>query len=351
MTSTRILSPHAAYGCRERGACCTAGWPIPIEADALARAERAIAAGGIDVPAPGRPIFVRPAGAPAETPALLGTHDGRCVFHTRADTGRCALHRALGHAALPLACRQFPRVSVTDPRGVSVTLSHYCPTAADLLETTAPLRILENAPGFPADGEYAGLDVREALLPALRPDMLMDWDSWWLWESESIALLGSQADPEEALARLCVAVEHVRTWSPGAGSLSARVMSAFEAARTPDRPAATFQAFDAVAADVVATVPADFQPQAEAALGRRSSTTAPRAHVLFLAAHAFANWTAHVGEDLRAWWRSIEAAHVLLSSGMNVRDVDLLLRHLADPHALTRVWRGAGRPRAHTCPR
>jgi hypothetical protein len=69
-------------------------------------------------------------------------------------------------------------------------------------------------------------------------------------------------------------------------------------------------------------------------LARRTSPTAARAHVAFLAAHAFANWAAHLGDDLRTWWRSIEAAHVLISGGLSVRDVDLLLRHLADPHAL-----------------
>jgi Fe-S-cluster containining protein len=329
VTTTRVLSLHAAYGCRERGACCTAGWPIPIEADALARAERAIAAGSIDVPASVRMIFVRPADAPAETPALLATHDDRCVFHARSGTTRCSLHRALGHAALPLACRQFPRISVVDPRGVSITLSHYCPTAAGLLEAAAPLRIVEGAAGFPMDGEYVGLDVRDALPPALRSDMLMDWESWWQWESESVALLGSQTDPREALARLFVAVEHVRKWSPGNGPLTARVMSAFEAARTPDHPPVALRVFEVVAAGVLATVPTEFQPQAEAALGRRTATTASRVHIAFLAAHAFANWTAHLGDDLRGWWRSIEAAHILLGGGLSVRDVDLLLRHLA----------------------
>ena len=166
--------------------------------------------------------------------------------------------------------------------------------------------------------------------------MLMDWESWWLWESESVALLESQADPQEAMARLFVAVERVRTWSPEIGSLAARVMSAVEAARTPDHPSVALRTFDAVAADVLATVSGDFQPQAESALGRRTTTTASRTHIAFLAAHAFANWTAHLGDDLRVWWRSIEAAHVLLSDGLSVRDVDLLLRHLADPHALTK---------------
>jgi hypothetical protein len=60
-----------------------------------------------------------------------------------------------------------------------------------------------------------------------------------------------------------------------------------------------------------------------------------------LAAHAFANWTAHQGEGLRTWWRSLEAVHVLLSAGVGVQQTDLLLRHLADPQALARAWGSA----------
>ena len=342
--TTRVLSVHAAYGCRDAGACCSAGWPIPIEADRLARAEAALATGAIDLPTSARPVFLRPSGAPADTPAIVAVHDDACVCYRREGAARCSLQRELGHAALPLACRQFPRLSVNDPRGVSITLSHYCPTAADLLEGATRVAIVENARAFPPDGEYVGLDVRDALPPALRPDMLMDWDAWWLWEAEAVALLESQADPQQAMARLFMALEHVRDWSPGAGPLAARVVSAFEAARTSDRPAAALHTFDEVASNILEAVPGDFLDRAETALGRRTSTTSPRAHMAFLAAHAFANWAAHLGEDLRTWWRSIETAHVLLNHGLNVRDADLLLRHLADPYALagTGTWGTSG---------
>jgi hypothetical protein len=57
----------------------------------------------------------------------------------------------------------------------------------------------------------------------------------------------------------------------------------------------------------------------------------------FLAAHAFANWTAHLGQGLRSWLRSVEAAYVLVNE-LGVRQTDLLLRHLADPNELARVW-------------
>jgi Fe-S-cluster containining protein len=340
VTTTRVLTLHAGYGCRDSGACCTAGWPIPIEADRLARAEAALAAGTIDVPTSARPRFLRQVDAPADTPAILAVHDDACVFYRRAGTARCSLHRALGHAALPLACRQFPRLSVTDPRGVSITLSHFCPTAADLLEGGCRITIVENAPVFPPGGEYVGLDVRDAVPPALRPDMLMDWESWWLCETEAIALIDAAPTPADAVARLAVAVEHARSWAPGAEPLSARVRAAFDAARRAASPAVSVRDFTDVAVHVLNAVPEEFRPRAADALGRRAATVPPRAHVAFLAAHAFASWTAHLGDDLREWWRSIEAAHVLLGGGLSVRDADLLLRHLADPHEMAGPARG-----------
>ena len=57
----------------------------------------------------------------------------------------------------------------------------------------------------------------------------------------------------------------------------------------------------------------------------------------FLASHAFANWTAHLGRGLRAWWRSVDAAHTL-ARRYGVRHADLVLRHLADPNELAAYW-------------
>ena len=59
---------------------------------------------------------------------------------------------------------------------------------------------------------------------------------------------------------------------------------------------------------------------------------------VFLAAHVFANWTAHLGEGLRTWLRSIETVLFLLEVGWTMPEVDLWLRHYADPRLLARVW-------------
>src|SRR5687768_14493098 len=110
-----VLSFHAAYGCRHRGRCCTSGWPIAVEAPERTELERAIEAGRLT---PARSTTAAFAiSSQAEGAALLASAQGRCVFHDDNAQGGCRIHRAMGHSALPLACRQFPRQSVRDPRG------------------------------------------------------------------------------------------------------------------------------------------------------------------------------------------------------------------------------------------
>ena len=332
------LSIHGSYRCRHAGACCTSGWPIPVEADRLGVIRGALATGALASPRgiADAALFTTPDDAPGETPALLGIKDHICVFFD-AEHGRlCAVQRALGHDALPLACRQFPRVSLRDPRGVSVTLSHYCPTAASLLGSPRPVTIVRDATAFPDHAEYSGLDATTALPPLLRPEVLMDWESWWLWESSSVDLVGNaDGSPEEALARLGAAVDDVTRWRPDEGPLADRVRNALSRARS--RPAGDWQpsadwlaarrrlALDAIPDDLHGAIPAAAaQPRA----------LDPILLKQYLAAHAFANWTALLGRGLRAWQRSIEVAYALVQLGWSVRDADLLLRHLADPREL-----------------
>jgi Fe-S-cluster containining protein len=325
---TRCLSFHARYACRHTGACCTAGWPIPVEADRYVALRDAIGNRRLHA---ARDPFV--ALDDAEMPALMASRGSRCVFHD-ATSARCTIHAALGHDALPLVCRQFPRVVVSDPRGVSITLSHYCPTAAAALASgDGEVAIMDNAFAFPSGAEYVGLDARDALPPLLRPDMLMDWESWWEWEVLSVRLLGSWK-PDVALDRLHTAVEAVRPWSPSDGPLRAAVRRAFdlaagEVAHVPRDPAAA-------RALIHDAVPDRFR--ASLAPAGTGAPVADRSASRFLAAHAFANWTAHLGDGLRAWLRSIEAAHALLVTGDDVRQADLKLRHLCDPYDLARRW-------------
>lgn len=287
---TRCLSFHAGYRCRNCGDCCTSGWPIPDDQGGLL------------------PVTAR-----------------GCAFHN-ADAHRCEMHATRDHDALPLACRQFPRVSITDPRGVSVTLSLYCPTAQAMLEAfNGSIAIVEHAPAFPPRGEYVGLDARTSLPPALCPNVLMDWESWWEWERLSVELCNLDESPREILARLSIAVEAVRTWRPGHGELIERVHTAFEQAASSARSQGP-----------------GFQTMETPHTIWRAGPSGP-AERAFLASHAFANWTAHLGEGLRTWLRSLETVVFLLEEGWTVREVDLWLRHFADPRLLARVWGAAER--------
>jgi hypothetical protein len=353
--TTRSLSFHANYGCRHTGVCCTSDWPIPVEADLLADAERAIAGGRLRMAAAAPQPFVRVEGAPPETPAVVATAGGACIFYRggmapgAAEPGRCLWHQTLGHGALPLACRQFPRVCLTDPRGTSVTLSHYCPTAASLLETPGDIRIVIDPTAFPPAGEYVGLDARSSLPPLLRPDMLMGWEDWWEWEARTVSLIAEAPDVDAALDGLASAVECARSWSPVDGPLGSRVDEAFARAAETMEQSRTMPVPSAAAArrrrqrsarrvDVIGSIPPELRPKEPMLLGGAAS---PTAHRRFLLAHAFGNWTAQLGQGLRSWLRSLEAADALVAMGAGVRHADLLLRHLADSFELARRWSAA----------
>lgn len=212
--SARCLSIHAGYRCRHSGACCSGVFPIPVEPHLveLARHGR-----GGDVLATGP--------------------DGACVFFGREDR-LCALQRRGGEAALPTACRHFPRVFLRDDRGLTLGLSHYCPTAARLLLEDVPLEIVEAGPPLALDGEVEAFEAAGALPPLLRPDVLTDLDGFDAWERAAIHVLGrTDATADECLGAIGAATETIRTWSPGGASLTAAVEEAFHAAAERHLPA------------------------------------------------------------------------------------------------------------------
>ena len=330
----RCLSLHARYRCQHSGACCTAGWPIPVEAGTIQILAGAVAGGRLTPARSALRLWTVPADAPSDTPAVLHADGDGCIFFDRGASGCCRIHGTLGPAALPLACREFPRISLADPRGTSVTLSHYCPTAAGLLDVDAAVEVTTDAAAFPNGTVLTGLDVRDRLPPLLRPDMLMDWSSWWTFERRAVALFDRRDElTATTLARLASIVEQVRSWAPADESLPARIDRAFlDGAVTRGADGANMA--DERLSDVLAAIPADLRPPTVERPGRPADAVIRR----FVAAHAFANWTAHLGQGLRSWLRSIEAAHALVSSGLGVRQTDLLLRHLADPRALATAF-------------
>lgn len=188
--------------------------------------------------------------APSDVAGVLALQtSGACVFHQprlRGDAirGGCGIH-----AMRPASCEHFPFVCVADPRGVHVTLSHYCPTAADLLFTeTAPVAVVPG-PAVVGEGRCPeGLDAREALPPvdalARRGGMpaahgsgrpgagarhrggprgpaprLMDWDDVTRWEHAFVtALADDRRVPDtpdlQLFSDAVAAVPPALTWPP-----------------------------------------------------------------------------------------------------------------------------------------
>lgn len=308
--AVRVLSFHAGYRCQHVGRCCTSNWPIQIDG----------------------------------TNDILGRINGRCEFHDLHPSGGCQIQRATGHQSIPLACRQFPRQSVIDPRGASVTLSHYCPTAnAHLERATGPVTIVEGGAAFPRFGEYVGLDADPDVPPLLHPRCLMAWEQWWLIESRAVTLVSEH--PESALHRLARAVEYLHAWRPETAPIGDVIHRAFDLASiTPEAEwIPTASEIEAHMTDALRAVPAEWQPDATRALTAGDSRLSLPVFGRFLAAHTFANWAAYNGRGLRTWFRSIEAAGCLVWRTGDAGNVDLVLRHLADSSALIARWNQAER--------
>lgn len=217
--TVRCLSIHADYACRHSGACCRAGWRIPIADDLRGHLLAAGAQGRLSI----------------RTPLLSTIDTSPCQFYAP-DAHLCAIHRDLGAGYKPPSCRHFPRVALLDGRGVSLTLSHFCPTAAAMLfRRDVELRVVENPRSFPSTDEYEGLDAREVMPPLLRPGLLWDLDGYSAWEEHAVGHLGrTKLAPGPALAYLRDIAARIEEWSPGpAGPLRAHVSRVFDRSSEP----------------------------------------------------------------------------------------------------------------------
>jgi hypothetical protein len=335
-----------------------------VEASCVPVLERAVAAGALrTLDGQGTWIVPDPSAPPGTAGCLRVIASGHCVFHhhdEQAGAG-CAAHAALGHGALPASCQHFPRICLSDGRGVHVTLSHYCPTAAGLLfDHDGPVAIVEGPDAVPGREVPEGLDAREALPPALTSRVLMDLEGYDAWERHMIeTLAGDHArgrSAQEAIALLAGDARSLAGWRPGAGTLAAAVaalgagtadlsgwppaLDLFEAARAACAPPWTWpeRPDDVEAVDARLVAPA--WPSFDGVVRR------------YLAAHAFAAWGAYQSRTMAAVVMALARAHAVLrveaarcvrASGARltrpdmieaVRRADLLLRHYADPSRL-----------------
>jgi len=362
----RALSIHATYGCRHSGACCRAGWRIPVEPDTEDAVASLVTTGALTLTR--RDAFERADGVTVTAMA----NDGACVF-LEAGSGTapplCAIHRLAGQEVKPMACRQFPRVALHDPRGVSVTLSHFCPTAADLLFEDVPLAIVNGPIAFPPDDTYEGLNALDTLPPLIKPGMLMDLESYDAFERHMVAVFARSSAAMSAIDQLAADVEDLRAWKPAHGPLvdavSQLTVNARSLAhgRTPMAQAGEHDVRDIYArldrSAVAHAMPSDLQPRAPHGASPRQTDR----HVVrwdewepvlcrYLAARAFASWMAYQGRGLRTAIASLYVALDLVKAEADtraaraghapdrpmlreaIRQADLQFVHLADSQRL-----------------
>lgn len=360
------LGFHADYRCRHSGACCTADWDVPVELPIYRSLSDALVGGRLVVAASAGatyPLIVEP-DLPDGMGAMLDRDDhGRCVFYD--STGkRCIVHRDLGEPYLPTTCRHFPRVSVQDRRGTFVSLSHFCPTAASMLFSDAPVAVVAEPPSF-QETDYDGLIITaDDLPPLLHPRMLMDLDGYSAWERH---MVGRCADvherPESILATLRRDADLLRRWRPGQLTLSEAVWELphdLVEAPPDDELAPSLHMRD----EVIAAVPDDLKPASDEHGLDDAWTTYARAAAdeyrapinRFLAAKAFASWTAYQGRGVKTIVRGLEAALALVrvEAARQCRDAarpldrqllleafrqaDFALNHLAVGEDLAKAW-------------
>jgi hypothetical protein len=285
------LSFHANYACRHSGACCTAGWSIPVE-------PRLLPLLGVDL--------------------LVPDPHGACTHFDR-ESRLCAVQRVHGEAMLPGSCYQFPRRALIDERGTFVALSNFCPTAATLLcDGDAAFRIVDSPAAFPERRSYEGLDARGHWPPLLRPGVLFDLDSYTRWERFIVSTLATGAAVGESLARIAGAAETLRAWTPACGPFDRWAHAALEQP-APDADALniyqrfhTIDAYDTLRSFVPAGLNAPPSPSRESAAFALRGTWHHASACRYLASKAFASWSAYEGRGIRTLVAELMASALVL---------------------------------------
>ena len=350
MRSVRALSFHSTYKCLNSGVCCSSGWEVAVEEPVEANLRPRLLAVAAALPN-GPDGFVPAQDPPAGCGSVFRLHEqsGACWFRDDA-AGLCALHRELGEEALPSACRQFPRACVLEPGTVSVSLSHYCPTAAALLFREGPgFRIVEEPPAFPSSWPFEGLDATQAYPPLLRPGVLLGLEGLRAFEVGAIEVL-AEGDLWMALRRIVHAAETSRQWTPEGGPLRELIGNAFaDSSGEPEPslsdPGTILRASAATGSTNLPTLP-EFK-------GHRPRISAPVDLAIrrYVAARLIASWIMFLADDLATVTRYLrlcvdtvflfESAQPASAGAQKrwleaIRQADLWILHHCDPDLLAR---------------
>jgi len=370
------LSIHADYRCQHSGVCCSSDWDVPVELPVYRQLDAALSSGSLrpvaDAAGGGSILIVEDNLPDAAAAMLARTIGSDCVFY-HGGSRLCVVHRDLGEERLPSTCRHFPRLVVRDKRGTFISLTHYCPTAAaTLFRDDVPIEIVEAPPAFPP-ADYEGLLVEpDAWPPLLHPRMLMDDAAYDSWERHMVSRCADDAlSPEDVVVTLQRDACVLRGYTPGSGSL----VDAVAALPTDSVAESRHEALGpslALFSEVIRAVPDDMKPEPDeerladvylvAVAPSWTRWNGPLKR--YLAAKAFASWTAYQGLGLLTVVRGLEVALALvrveaarqcrdqdrrLDAGLlkeAIREADFVLNHLAVGDDLARIWsRVEGRSR------
>ncbi len=131
--------------------------------------------------------------------AWLTRRNGACVFLD--DQRRCALHAALGEAAKPAFCREFPFLLVRERRGHSAVVRPTCGGLHRSFLDGAPLEEqVQDLPALPRAYPVVHFEPdRVEILPGLG----LDLDGWYAAEPAILRLLDApEEDPRHTVAQL-----------------------------------------------------------------------------------------------------------------------------------------------------
>ena len=368
MGSVYALSIHADYRCQHSGVCCSSDWDVPVELPVYRRLDAALTSGSLRPAAcadGGGAALIVEDDLPEDAAAMLArTTGGDCVFY-HGGSRLCVVHRDLGEERLPSTCRHFPRLVVRDKRGTFISLTHYCPTAAaTLFRDGVPIEIVEAPPAFPP-ADYEGFLVEPDAWPTLlHPKMLMDDAAYGAWERHMVSRCADETlSPEGVVATLQRDARVLRGYTPGLGSLVDAVAALPTDAVAESRHEALELSL-ALFTEVIRAVPDDMKPEPDkerladvylaAVAPEWSRWDAPLKR--YLAAKAFASWTAYQGRGLLTVVRGLEVALSLVRVEAArqcrdqdrrldaellkeaIREADFVLNHLAVGDELARMW-------------
>lgn len=365
MTRVEALGFHLPYGCKSSGVCCSSGWPIAVEDDVKVRLEDLLPRVRDRLPRDEFGFVSMDQPPRGCSSALRVDSKGAvraCWFLD--GTRTCAVHRNFGEPALPSACRHFPRVTVLDPTRVAISLSHYCPSAVALLfDREAAWGIRDAVTAFPkkasttapAGGDiglgYEGLDARRGDPPLLRPDVFLGFDGLAVFERRAVESFERAPSVETALVRIGLAIETIRGWRYGLGTVPDYIDAVFEAISSTAGDSReidlgsdhiTVLAEAIKGSDPPGALPRSSPPR------RRFSEDLDRALRRFLSARLFGAWISYQGQGLRSVFRYLTLCHELVRTfeaeqthshpadrlKEAMRLSDLWLVHYSDPQVL-----------------